>query len=313
MAEVGSVGVVSTVKSIHRMLQEDGVDVKVIRSGKYKALLHPYEPLSEAGLKEVERKGKELHQFFYEHITAQRPVLQSRSRDSWAEGQTFFGQEAVSLGLADGPVITLNALVQQVKTRHNTRDSRGYAGASFSSLRDRGTEMPKHIVFPSPAEQAAVASGADLAAVEHTEVEEIADTPPLTEPTAALEETTSTSTETDDGIGVLAFLRGELKESRAELESMRVNMALLEQEKTRLAQVESQLAPIAREAINKLQIALRQSPTNLSGLPAEVLAVQYADIKAQFERVMPVGRRSLAEAEDSRTALDAGEQRLYLK
>jgi hypothetical protein len=111
----------------------------------------------------------------------------------------------------------------------------------------------------------------------------------------------------------LAFLRDELKESRTELESMRVKLALLEQEKARLAQVESQLAPIAREAINKLQIALRQSPTNLSGLPAEVLAVQYADIKAQFERVMPVGRRSLAEAEDSRTALDAGEQRLYLK
>lgn len=308
MAEVGSVGVVSTVRSIHRMLQEDGVDVKVIRSGKYKALLHPYEPLSEAGLKEVERKGKELHQFFYEHITAQRPVLQSRSRDSWAEGQTFFGQEAVSLGLADGPVITLNALVQQVKTRHNTRDSRGYAGASFSS---RGTEMPKHIVFPSPAEQAAVASGADLAAVEHTEVEELADTPPTPEETFA-EVPAEVPTE-GDGVGVLAFLRDELKESRTELESMRVKLALLEQEQARLAQVESQLAPIAREAINKLQIALRQSPTNLSGLPAEVLAVQYADIKAQFERVMPVGRRSLAEAEDSRTALDAGEQRLYLK
>lgn len=170
--------------------------------------------------------------------------------------------------------------------------------------------MPKHIVFPSPAEQAAVASGADLAAVEH---EEIADTPPLTEPTAALEETTPASLETDDGTGVVAFLRDELKESRTELESMRVKLALLEQEKARLAQIEAQLAPIAREAINKLQIALRQSPTNLSGLPAEVLAVQYADIKAQFERVMPVGRRSLAEAEDSRTALDAGEQRLYLK
>jgi ClpP class serine protease len=290
MAEVGSIGVISTVMSRHRMLDEAGIDVKVIRSGKYKALLHPLEPLSEAGLAEVAKKGKELHQFFYEHIVEERPKLASVPRESWAEGQTFFGQAAVDLGLADGPPISLNGLVQKLKNRNN-------AGYSFSA---RGTDMAKHIVFPTPAEQAAVASGADLAAVAHVE-EEI---PPV--PEAALQ--ADPEPEPAPVADLSAFLREELATARHEVEDLKIKLALAEQR----GQVEELLAPIVAEATNRLQIALRQSPTNLQGLPASVLAEQYSAMKAQFEKSFPVGQRSLAETDASRVPVDAGEQRLFL-
>ena len=106
------------------MLEADGVDVKVVRSGKYKALLHPYEPISEAGLKEVEAKGAQLHGFFIEHIQSMRPNLSSRVAQ-WGEGQTFFGEEAVQLGLADGPPMSLNTLVKNLKSRQNTPQRSG--------------------------------------------------------------------------------------------------------------------------------------------------------------------------------------------
>ena len=300
MAEVGSIGVISTIKSYARMLEEEGIDVKVVRSGKFKALLHPYEPISEAGLREVEQRGAELHRFFLEHVEAQRPNLRG-GRNAWGEGQTFFGEKAIEIGLADGPAMTLNTLVSRLKARHNTGNTSPY---SYST--DRGNPMTvKQVVFPSEAEQAMVASGVELEAVAHQEVEL-----PDTVVTADTEAAVVQPEATEDLVA--SFLRAELKEVRTELDELKVKLAIAEQERVKLAAVEEQLAPIVREATNKLQIALRQTPTNLAGLPAAVLATQYAEIKAQFERTMPVGAHARSETDTSREPQDAGEQRLFL-
>jgi hypothetical protein len=163
----------------------------------------------------------------------------------------------------------------------------------------------KQVVFPSEAEQAMVASGVELEAVAHQEVEL-----PDTVSTAGTEEFQGQLGEIEDHVA--SFLRAELKEVRTELDELKVKLAIAEQERVKLAAVEEQLAPIVREATNKLQIALRQTPTNLAGLPAAVLATQYAEIKAQFERTMPVGAHARSETDTSREPQDAGEQRLFL-
>jgi hypothetical protein len=262
--------------------------------------LHPYEPISEAGLREVEQRGAELHRFFLEHVEAQRPNLRG-GRNAWGEGQTFFGEKATEIGLADGPAMTLNTLVSRLKARHNTGNTSPY---SYST--DRGNPMTvKQVVFPSEAEQAMVASGVELEAVAHQEVEL-----PDTVSTAGTEEFQGQLGEIEDHVA--SFLRAELKEVRTELDELKVKLAIAEQERVKLAAVEEQLAPIVREATNKLQIALRQTPTNLAGLPAAVLATQYAEIKAQFERTMPVGAHARSETDTSREPQDAGEQRLFL-
>lgn len=298
MADVGSIGVISTIRSYARRLKEDGIDVKVVRSGQFKALLHPAEPISEQGLREVEQKGEELHQFFLEHIESHRPGLRG-GRSAWGEGQTFFGEKAIALGLADGPPITLNALVNQLKVRDNTRTNRTY---SFSTQpTSRGNDMTKQVHFPSEAEQAAVASGADLTAVPHEEVE-----------VPEVEAKAEAPVPTPEPESAATYLIAELKAVRGELDELKIKLAMAEQERTKLAAAEELLAPIVREATNKLQIALRQTPTTLAGLPAAVLAAQYAEIKAQFEKVMPVGAHARSETDTSREPQDAGEQRLFL-
>ena len=108
------------------------------------------------------------------------------------------------------------------------------------------------------------------------------------------------------------YLRDELAASRKELAALQLQLSQLEQAKQELAAVEAQLAPIAREAIQRLQVALRQKPTTLAGLPASVLAAQYAEVKTEFERVMPVGAKALSGSDTSREPVDAGEQRLFL-
>lgn len=307
MGEVGSIGVVSVAKTLHRMLKEEGIDVEVVRSGKYKALLSPYEPLSEAGLREVEQKGAQLHGFFIDHITRQRPQLASRRTSEWAEGQTFFGQQAIDLGLADGPTTTLNALVNRLIDEHNASSS----SYSFSTL--RGTDpMAKKIVVSSPEEQAKLAAGVDLSQIQHTEVDEGEDPTPV-EPTPsdpadldvkAQAELSAPTAESD----LVTFLRGELAQSRTELMAKELELAKLKDQ----AQSETVLGPIVIEAIHRLQVGLRQTPTVLNGLPAATLAAQYRETKAQFEATFPVGRRALSEDDESRKPIDVGEQRLML-
>ena len=315
MAEVGSIGVISTVRSIHRALEADGIDVRVIRSGKYKALLHPYEPISEAGIKQVEEKGSQLHGFFVDHIQAARPGLRG-GRAAWGEGQTFFGQEAVDIGLAD-EVMSLNTLVKRIQVRHNSAQSTYSFSNGSDSSTNRGIEMPKQVVFPTEADRALVAAGVPLAAVPHEEIDveepaAVSEGLQVSEPTTTEATTEPPVTEVVASADIVSYLKAELKEARSEAEAFKAQLAHAEQERQQLASVEDALAPIAREAIQRLQVALRQTPMTLVGLPASVLAAQYNEVKQQFEKVMPVGVHALSASEASREPVDIGEQRLFL-
>ena len=315
MAEVGSIGVISTIKSMARRLEEDGIDVKVVRSGKYKALLHPYEPISEAGVKEVEAKGAQFHGFFLEHVRSQRPGITGQV-GAWGEGQTFFGEEAIRLGLADGPVMSLNSLVNQIKNRHNSARKQTFDFAATTSAL-RGPDMKPKVLFATAADQAAVAAGADLAGIPHEELPDDAGEPEQ-EPVAAQATVVETAAADPSKVdlpaepGLTAFLQGEIASLRAQCDELKLKLSQAEQLSSSAVAAEEALAPIAREAIQRLQVALRQTPISLAGLPAPVLAAQYAAVRAEFERVMPVGMRAQSGHDESREPQDLGEQRLFL-
>ena len=315
MAEVGSIGVISTIKSMARRLEEDGIDVRVVRSGKYKALLHPYEPISEAGVKEVEAKGAQFHGFFLDHVRSARPHITGQV-GAWGEGQTFFGEEAIRLGLADGPVMSLNTLVNQIKNRHNSARKQNFDFAATTSAH-RGPDMKPKVLFATAADQAAVAAGAALNAVPHEELpddegEAEAAVTLSAEQVATIETLTPTPVAETPEPGLTAFLQGEIASLRAQCDDLKLKLDHAVQSASAATDAEAALAPIAREAIQRLQVALRQTPISLAGLPAPVLAAQYAAVRAEFERVMPVGMRAQSGHDESREPQDLGEQRLFL-
>lgn len=314
MAEVGSIGVISTIKSMARRLEEDGIDVKVVRSGKYKTLLHPYEPISEAGVKEVEAKGAQFHQFFLEHVRGQRPGIAGQV-GAWGEGQTFFGEEAIRLGLADGPVMSLNTLVNQIKNRHNSARKQTFDFAATPTAL-RGPDMKPKVLFATAADQAAVAAGAALNAVPHEELPDDDEGEAEAAVTLSAEQVATiavpaTAVEAPEP-GLVAFLQGEIASLRTQCDELKLKLSQAEQLSSSAVAAEEALAPIAREAIQRLQVALRQTPISLAGLPAPVLAAQYAAVRAEFERVMPVGMRAQSGHDESREPQDLGEQRLFL-
>lgn len=334
MAEVGSVGVISTIASIHRRLKESGVDTVTLRSGKFKALLNPTEPLSEEGLKLQQEKMDQLHGFFKQHLVTQRPKLALTDPSKWAEGQTFFGEEAVQLGLADG-IYTLNGLVERLISKHNSKqDSKPRTvdygrRSSYAAQAALSTQEPlmkvKQVVFFSEADRAKVASGVDLSTVPHElrEIEvpdgelvdpivETAPEPPAAgTDQAALSQPAATDQNANES-GLVAYLQAELRELRDAKAALDLEVQQLKSANQQLAAVEEQLAPIAVQAIQRLQVGLGQTPTTLKGLPAASLAAHYAEVHAQFVKTFPVGAHAQSELEESRAPVDLGEQRLAL-
>ncbi len=178
--------------------------------------------------------------------------------------------------------------------------------------------MKPKVLFATAADQAAVAAGADLAGIPH---EELPDDAGETEPEPIAAQATVVETvaagepikvELPAEPGLTAFLQGEITSLRAQCDELKLKLSQAEQLSSSAVAAEEALAPIAREAIQRLQVALRQTPISLAGLPAPVLAAQYAAVRAEFERVMPVGMRAQSGHDESREPQDLGEQRLFL-
>lgn len=273
MAEFGSVGVVSTHVSIARQLKEDGIDVTVVRAGEYKALGHPAEELSKKGLAELVKKTEQLNDFFLGHI-AERRGLSINNKEQWAEGKTFFADEAYKIGLIDG-VVSLKDVLSNLSDSHK--------------LRERS--MPKKIVMTEQA-AAAVAAGVALEQVEHEEIEVAAEESDAASFTAAEELAPIIMTAHED-TELVSFLKQELEVERNKCLAAERQVIELKAQLSAAQTAESLLLPIVIEASQRMQVGLNQTPMELADLPATVVATHYSNVKSAFERTFTVGRKSL--------------------
>lgn len=184
--------------------------------------------------------------------------------------------------------------------------------------------MTQKVLFPNEEVRAQVASGVDLSQVPHEVVEDEPEGGEGEEEVEAAGEEGSEAQAADQApeqqteaseqgeSSVLGFLRSELRDAQAQILALSTEKEGLSTKITQLSAVESTLAPIVIEAIQRLQVGLGQTPTTLDGLPAATLAQQYAQVRETFERRYPAGRRSLAEGTADRTPVDIAEARLSL-
>lgn len=278
MAEHGSIGVISTHTSMARMLKDKGLDVTVVRAGKYKALGHPAEQLSDEAKKIMEEKVGKLYGFFLDHV-AERRGLSMSAKDSWAEGRTFFGDEAVSAGLVDS-LVSLKDTVSRLNAQ------------SLSEERS----MPKQVILSEQA-AAAVASGVSLEQVPHEETELEAGDPPAVDPEvieppvgAAAPEAVAAEPANAE---IVSYLRSELSEERkktAELERELIEAT------TQLKIAEAAtgaLLPIAVEWTRRLMVGLGHTPLDMAGFSTDMIVLQHERARAAFDEKFKIGRQSL--------------------
>ncbi len=97
-AVLGSIGVVAQVPNVHRLLKRHDVDVEVLTAGKYKRTLTVLGENTEEGRQKFQEELEDVHDQFQEFVGEHRPQV---DLSVVATGETWHGQRAVALNLAD--------------------------------------------------------------------------------------------------------------------------------------------------------------------------------------------------------------------
>ncbi len=98
---LGSIGVISASFGLNRLLDRQGVERRVHTAGRNKSFLDPFRPERPEDVARLRAVLDPLHEVFIAQVKARRGAKLAEGRDLF-DGSFWIGQEAVSLGLADG-------------------------------------------------------------------------------------------------------------------------------------------------------------------------------------------------------------------
>ena len=116
---VGSIGVYSMLVSRSEKLEEEGLDVKIIRSAEKKAALNPSEPISDKAVKMVQEQIDTLHRQFVKEVALNRNLSEETVSNDMADGDVVTGSQAADTDFAD-EVATLDEVFEQFKADNDT-------------------------------------------------------------------------------------------------------------------------------------------------------------------------------------------------
>ena len=309
MAQLGSIGVIAAHFSISKMLEEEGIKVTVLRAGKQKSPGSPYEELSERDESILQKELDTLHGFFLNHVSANRE-LSLATKESWGEGQMFFGQEAVAIGLADqikSPerlVVSLEASDPVDKSplpANNVPDEQNRLVSNNAGESEMSLEPRRTVILQSEADLAAVAAGAPLAGFEHQEAEAI-DPPENVEAAAAegasAEAALAAAAEANADEAATppqsdtAVLSNLLSDKAAENALLKRDLETAQAAQKQSEALLGPLAGIAAESANRMEVPLRMAATDFTGLAPAAVITKYEAVREAFYAQFKVGRQT---------------------
>ena len=167
---LGSIGVVVLHADLSGQLDQDGVRVTLIHSGRHKVDGNPYQPLPEGVRDDIQREIDVLRFLFAETVAAGRAGRLSQDAALATEAATFRGADAVAAGLADEvtdlgrgfaafrKLLTRTPILSPARTRraslphprqeavmateNDTEDSPQDVGAAVTDIEDGETDAP---------------------------------------------------------------------------------------------------------------------------------------------------------------------------
>lgn len=333
---VGSIGILAIHLDRTKQLEQDGIKATVMRSGKFKALVNPFEPLTEAAKAGMQAQMDEAYRIFVTHIAAALQVPYAEVDKKMAQGREFMGQQAVDVGLVD-KLSTLDAVISELSARKKVDKRRGRYDNGISY---KGTSMAKAVLTEQ--DIAALASGAALAAganeVELTEAQKVAKVAAdaaaaeavkvaadaarvaaeaeaariVAEAAAAAEvarlaaeKTAADKAATEPG-ALVAFLQSEVKIKDAALTAQAIE---LNAAKASLAVAEATHSPmleVVRTSISRLRVALGGAAGDVASLGAAEALVEHKRLSEEFNKKFKVGGLAAVATEKQIEAVKAG-------
>jgi len=98
---LGSLGVLIVHAERSKQYADAGLKVTVIRSGKYKALVNAYEPLTDAAKEELQTQVDYIDDLFMTHVGKSLGIDKKTVTSRMGQGREFIGRMAVDVGLAE--------------------------------------------------------------------------------------------------------------------------------------------------------------------------------------------------------------------
>lgn len=303
----GSIGTITTLYSRYRQLQEDGIDTEVIRSGKFKALGSPLEPLSELAKEDTQRTINYLSDIFLAYVADRRGVSKVAADTKFGQGRTFIGEQALAVGLVDGVSSYTQAFVFS-KSTVSTDNSRRVVGATIATVdntADNANQQegkPMHI--PTQEELAAMAAGIDLSASTETQAAATAVSTqaeagnPATE-TVTVETLTAQVAEmqASHAEGVKAFA-----DLTAEAETFKSAAATLQATLDAQAEATAGLTEIVRATIKTMSLPFNLETGALAELAGKDLVAKHKEISELFKSKVKAGGVAAATRETKEEA-----------
>jgi signal peptide peptidase SppA len=287
MGQLGSIGAVNVHVSYKGMLDQKGVVYTILREGEFKALGHPAEELDEKSKAYFQDKLAKANSFFIEAVVRNRNVSLASQAD-WGEGKTFYGREALNLGLAD-EVATLQDLLGRFQVSRSG-DGRTIYGGTMPKEKLKAEEAQQ---APAPSDNGAVAGQglddlnpegrADLSAEELAKLEAGL---PIDEDLVS--KVTANTPEEGEELSTQAPEMGEeLKTVMAERDALAEKLQAAEE-------LNAQMKGIVLEAANKKVIAMGGIPMDLDFLDCATAVQHYEKVDTKFKSTFKVGQRSVS-------------------
>lgn len=284
---IGSIGVIATHEEYSKAMKDAGIGVKVMRSGEFKALLNSMEPMTAVAAEQLQTQLDQAYGVFATYASGQLGVSMSVFEATMGQGREFFGQSAVTAGLAKS-VQTYDSMIGMINKK--LIDSSAKRGNTAMNPQ-RGLNMARETLTEQ--QIAALAAGAGtvvadaaalaLAATEAAALLASTEAPVLA--AAALTES-KVANNTD---GVVAYLQGQVKEKDVAALASAVELSGL---KAKLASVEAThtgLVKIAASSLSNMRIGMNLARVDFSAMTPELLLAEHAITVDIFMKAMKVG------------------------
>ena len=281
-AIVGSIGTLIVMTSRHRMLQENGIDAVVVRSGKYKALGHPAEPMSDEAVAQAQEKADYLADIFLTYVAGRRKVTKAAADSKFGQGREFIGTQAAAVGLIDKVVSYSDAYVRAKALAGNDNRGRIFSATMPTDKPETynsGTPKGQNSMHtPTPEELAAMA-GVDLTAEASSEVDAAASATPV----AASAQVPEVSPELVLAAAQLATAQAELATAQAAVAAVQAELATAKAAADAAQAQATALADIVMASVKSMTVALGGTSASVDATPVAELAAKHAEVSAQFK------------------------------
>ena len=269
---LGSIGVILTHKEYSKMFKEEGIGVTVMRAGKFKALVNPYEPLTETAIDQMQAQLDAAYTIFAEHISKARGVSLQVFESTMGQGREFFGIDAVKVGLSDG-ITNYDGVISKISAK--LLDKSDVTQNNLGKY--QGNDMGKKALTEQ--EIAAIAAGASLeAGVPKDEGDD-----KLESKGESKTPESEVKAEKEDS-AVLAYVQGQLISAQAEASDLKVKLAMTESLVASMKATHESLIAIAAKSASTMRVALSLPAVDLATQGAEAVLADHKAVSEAFTK-----------------------------